>query len=588
VLVQEEQPPVNAALLRKLYGPILTLPDAAEIESRSSACDLCPLRIGVGYCGEPRCINPLAPRDESRHGNGMMIERRIVRPECRCPRGLWEATGKSERKTADVTMVDGKRVSFFIGALGHDNAAASMLADQIADLTGAKPFLLDERTPGVATNKANAPFYCHEFLAPDTDYLIYLSGELFLGEIPPLRFADVSLYRLPSVIERYYPGFFVASRNTLPLMEWCRDLKAGEGFESFVVLAERSAQVETLPASLFFPMRSALRGPSKCVSLLGVDVEGRNRLLKQMHQSPKPWREICRHFGWADDLRDADPYPEGTMIDFDCEHAGIGDLIDVAHIANAIEIENPGVSVRIHAKEAKEGFVELFGRLGPMRHGSLVHTLPPSPWHKLDAGARGSRIENWAVYSGASAPVLAQPLIGAEADAWADEFLKDLPKPVVVMSPVSTCLTRSWPIEQYGLLGVLLERAGHGIVMMDDPDGVITKKTRFKRLFGAGAEREAAVIRKCGLMVGNDSGMVHLSAALTVPTLVLCGPTDGNLVFRWYKSTKCIDGLLPCKGCYFYRERGWGEECEHGCLSMHSISVKQVLRACLQMLVVDS
>jgi len=120
--------------------------------------------------------------------------------------------------------------------------------------------------------------------------------------------------------------------------------------------------------------------------------------------------------------------------------------------------------------------------------------------------------------------------------------------------------------------------------LIDEPVGFKTRHVPFMRLYGQGAEREAAVIAQCQLLAGNDSGMAHLSCSLEVPTLVLCGPTDGHKVFAWYKQAHWMDGPLPCSGCYFYVKNGWSPECQHGCLSILNIGIEDVFRRCLEIL----
>ena len=303
-----------------------------------------------------------------------------------------------------------------------------------------------------------------------------------------------------------------------------------------------------------------------------------------MYGSPRPWREVCRYFKWTAQLRKADPYPPGTKIALDCNTAGIGDIINVAHIVEALKDENPGLEVHVYTKTAKKSFVDLYGNYGPVEYAQVKHELPPSPWHKLDSTKfAGTRIENWAAYCGATAPKLVKPNISEAARLFAEEFVKNLPAPRVILSPISTCPTRSWPLERYEALGLLLQKAGLSVVLIDEPGGAKTRNMPFTRIFGQGAEREAAVIAQCQLLIGNDSGMAHLSCSLEVTTLVVCGPTDGHKVFAWYKQAHWMDGPLPCAGCYFYKENGWREECQHGCLSILQIGVDDVFRRCLEL-----
>ena len=83
----------------------------------------------------------------------------------------------------------------------------------------------------------------------------------------------------------------------------------------------------------------------------------------------------------------------------------------------------------------------------------------------------------------------------------------------------------------------------------------------------------AAVLRKCDLYVGNDSGVTHLAAAVGIPVVALFGPTDprvwgprGDKVLTVYKG-------LECSPCSREKMRGCkNQRC------MEEISVEEVYR----------
>ncbi len=81
----------------------------------------------------------------------------------------------------------------------------------------------------------------------------------------------------------------------------------------------------------------------------------------------------------------------------------------------------------------------------------------------------------------------------------------------------------------------------------------------------------AAVLSRCNMFVGNDSGVAHLAAALSLRTVVLFGPT---LPQHWAPLGERVTVLRNPAGCEAC-ESGDGD---HTCLN--NISVVEVLRSC--------
>jgi len=60
----------------------------------------------------------------------------------------------------------------------------------------------------------------------------------------------------------------------------------------------------------------------------------------------------------------------------------------------------------------------------------------------------------------------------------------------------------------------------------------------------------AALIQKCGLMISNDSGLMHISSALGVPTLAIFGPTHPKLGFApTGPNNLALTTNQPCSPC---------------------------------------
>ena len=69
-------------------------------------------------------------------------------------------------------------------------------------------------------------------------------------------------------------------------------------------------------------------------------------------------------------------------------------------------------------------------------------------------------------------------------------------------------------------------------------------------LFGQELLSVAAVLGRCALFIGNDSGLMHLAAASGVPTLGLFGPTREAHYAPWgpngavLRTPECVEQLI--------------------------------------------
>ncbi|WP_340645544.1 glycosyltransferase family 9 protein [Phenylobacterium sp.] len=114
-----------------------------------------------------------------------------------------------------------------------------------------------------------------------------------------------------------------------------------------------------------------------------------------------------------------------------------------------------------------------------------------------------------------------------------------MPRPYVLFIPGGSAhrLDKRWPVERYGELGKILYDRGFDIVILGGPQESgearqiqryvgkardLTGRTDFARIAILGA--------KAALVVGNDTGPLHLAAAAGAPTIVLFSrASDPNL-----------------------------------------------------------
>ncbi len=102
------------------------------------------------------------------------------------------------------------------------------------------------------------------------------------------------------------------------------------------------------------------------------------------------------------------------------------------------------------------------------------------------------------------------------------------PAPLVAIHPGSGAPRKNWPLDRWAQLCAWL-RAAHGAELLivagaaEAPD-LLAGHGRLLRNLPLAAL--AAQLVRCQLFLGHDSGVSHLAAACSVPSILLFGPTD--------------------------------------------------------------
>jgi heptosyltransferase-3 len=124
-------------------------------------------------------------------------------------------------------------------------------------------------------------------------------------------------------------------------------------------------------------------------------------------------------------------------------------------------------------------------------------------------------------------------------------------RPVLALGPAANWLGKQWPAARFIELAQRLTAPGAAL----EGAAILVTAAAHERdvaqpvldafagqptidLIGADLPSTAAALARCRLYVGNDSGLMHMAAAVGTPTLGLFGPTDDS------------------------RYRPWGEQCD--------------------------
>jgi len=120
---------------------------------------------------------------------------------------------------------------------------------------------------------------------------------------------------------------------------------------------------------------------------------------------------------------------------------------------------------------------------------------------------------------------------------------------------------KKWPLERFALVvQELLRRFGPGhVLILGGPEEESQKRRLAAKIRGncaivvnQGLGITAALMRHCHLLLSNDSGLMHIAAALGVRTLGIFGPTDWYRTAPYGPTAHFINSSLPCAPCLRY------------------------------------
>ena len=64
--------------------------------------------------------------------------------------------------------------------------------------------------------------------------------------------------------------------------------------------------------------------------------------------------------------------------------------------------------------------------------------------------------------------------------------------------------------------------------------------------------RVSAIIRACDFFISNDSGLMHIAAAVGTPVIAIIGPTNPAYIHPWGVEHKVITAPAKCLHCFRY------------------------------------
>src|SRR5207245_3314829 len=159
---------------------------------------------------------------------------------------------------------------------------------------------------------------------------------------------------------------------------------------------------------------------------------------------------------------------------------------------------------------------------------------------------------------------------------------------VVAMNPSARWETKRWPLGSFAAAGDRLQQDGAARVVLIGGRDVrhmgeqLMRKLRTTPidLMGKTTMKELiALLRRARLLVTNDSGPMHLAAAVGTPVIALFGPTDPTRTGPYGAGHTVLRSGVPCSPCF---SRRCTNAVELECLT--SIRPENVIEAAMSLL----
>lgn len=130
--------------------------------------------------------------------------------------------------------------------------------------------------------------------------------------------------------------------------------------------------------------------------------------------------------------------------------------------------------------------------------------------------------------------------------------------PIVALAPGAVGPGKRWPIEYYAELARQLAQDGSMLWVLGGPhEKALAEEIirhageRVRDLTGPDLRNAILALRAADLTVSNDSGLMHVSAAIGTPTIGIFGPTDPRLWGPLNPLATAVEpaGGAPCPAC---------------------------------------
>jgi heptosyltransferase III len=190
------------------------------------------------------------------------------------------------------------------------------------------------------------------------------------------------------------------------------------------------------------------------------------------------------------------------------------------------------------------------------QYSRLYQGLAPKPDSSIHTTAATMSVFNWFGVKQLDSPPLRYEVHTIEAERISRALAG---RDYGVIHPGSVSPTKRWSAERFSAIAGSLQKRGLTVVLTCGPgeESYVSQVARdigpSTILLGLKIPELAELIRGARVYIGNDSGPMHLAAAVGAPTVALWGSSDSRRWRPWRVRSRVVQNPFECNPCPGYR-----------------------------------
>ena len=129
---------------------------------------------------------------------------------------------------------------------------------------------------------------------------------------------------------------------------------------------------------------------------------------------------------------------------------------------------------------------------------------------------------------------------------------------LAALNPAARWTTKRWPAESFAAVGDWLQQQGARVVVIGSREERPVGEAVMRAMHGAPIDLVGkttmkeliALLRRLRVFITNDSGPMHLAAAVGTPVIALFGPTDPARTGPYGAGHRVLRSGVPCSPCF--------------------------------------
>lgn len=153
----------------------------------------------------------------------------------------------------------------------------------------------------------------------------------------------------------------------------------------------------------------------------------------------------------------------------------------------------------------------------------------------------------------------------------AEKELEKLRAPIIGICIGTSKSVKTWPLEHYLYVAEQMEQKGYNVVFLGGPQEVRAAKDVewekhphwFNYMGKTDLQGSAALLKHCCVVVGGDTGAMHIAAAVGCATVTLFTCSDPKYHAPYSDKSYVVTANIECQYCY--AQGGYNECAEYRC-----------------------